>query len=440
VWYISAVNPTVSGHICALVFVFVVVAVPVWAQAPSTQGPRTEKPSTPPTIETQDGTLSGTGPQLPGILFPPRVGLDALYAPPAQGRLILTPSITISEEFNDNVFLTSVNKHSDFITQFTPGVTLAIHQPGFQLTAGYNFTAEIYARDESLDNAANRQRFVTSLSYQPNPVVTLNLTEVFSYNKDSNAASIAGISSGRQEVWSNVFAPSLDFRLTPRTIWHLFGGYTLERYGSRGSLNSDLYRVGTGVDFAVTPRFSLTGGYDFAYLDIERQAALYIHTPRVGATYRATPTVTATLSGGPSFVVSDRDTTVSPAVTARVDKVATWGAIGLFYDRTVSSAGGFGGPSENQTFGGNLTASRLWRSIVVDLSPRYTISNSESVARSRTDIKALTLTLSASYQIARNIAVVGAYTFFSQQQTGAGDVDQNRVFIGLRFGQPIPID
>jgi len=230
------------------------------------------------------------------------VGLDLLYAPPVQGRLTFTPSITLSEEFNDNVFLTKADKHSDFITQFTPGVSLAIQHPDFQLSAAYNFTAEIYARDEGLNNAANRQNFLTTLSYHPSPVQTLNLTDAFFYNVNSNAASTAGISSGRQEVWTNVFAPGLDFRVTPRTMWHVFGGGdTLERFGAQGSRNSDLYRIGTGVDFAVTPRFSLTGGYDFAYLDIQREASLFLHTPRAGATYRATPTVTATLSGGPSF-------------------------------------------------------------------------------------------------------------------------------------------
>ena len=88
----------------------------------------------------------------------------------------------MSEEFNDNIFLSSANRRSDFITQFTPGVALAIKQPDFRIMAGYNFTAEVYARQENLDNAANRQNFVTTAFYEPTPLLTLNLIDAFSYS------------------------------------------------------------------------------------------------------------------------------------------------------------------------------------------------------------------------------------------------------------------
>ena len=440
----QAVNPPVLGHTCVLALAVVLAAVPGAAQGPSTEKPSTQRPpteATPP--QTEGGTISGTWPGLPvpGVLLPPRVGLDLLYAPPTQGRLAVTPSLTVSEEFNDNIFLSSANRRSDFITQFTPGVALAIKQPDFRIMAGYNFTAEVYARQENLDNAANRQNFVTTAFYEPTPLLTLNLIDAFSYSTNSNAASLSGISSGRQEAWSNVLAPSLDLRLTPRTTGHLFGAYALERFGGQGTQGSDVYRIGTGVDFAVSPRGSVTGGYDFAYLDIKGQPTALVHTPRVGGTYRVTPTATATFSGGPSFVVSERDTTVIPAVTAKLIEVATWGAMSIFYDRAASTAGGFGGPSENQTVGGSVTAAKLWRGVVLDFSPRYTMSKSVGVAPSKIDIEALTLNPSVSYQIARNIAVVTAYTFFNQRTGGATStvaVDQNRVFIGLRFGYPRP--
>ena len=436
--------PPILGYTSAVALACVLAAAPLAFGEPSADKPATERPSREVRPEqTEEGAVPGTGPalQVPGILLPPRVGLDVLYAPPPQGRFGLTPSLTLSEEFNDNIFLSSTKKRADFITQFTPGVSFAMRQPDFRLIAAYSFTAEIYARTEELSNVANRQNLVATASYQLSPLASLNLTESFSYNTNSNAASISGISSGRQNVWTNVFAPSLDFRLTPRTTWHVFGAHVLERYSAGGSQDSDLYRIGSGVDFALTPRVGLTGGYDFAYLDIRGEPAVLVHTPRVGGTYRVTPTLAATVSGGPSVVVSDRDTIVSPTGSARLIKSTTWGAMSLFYERAVGTAGGFGGPSDNQTFGGGVSASKLWPGLLLDFSPRYTIAKSENIAVSRTDVNALTLNLSASYQLARNISVVGSYTFFNQQTTARQDivVDQNRVFIGLRFGYPIII-
>jgi len=400
----------------------------------------------------QDPTWSGTVPgiQLPGVLLPPRVGPDLFYAPPVRGPLSVTPSLTIAEEFNDNVFLNNANKHSDFITQFTPGLTLQMQDPGFRLTAGYNFTAEIYAQQTQLDNAANRQNLVTSLSYEAKPGVTLSLSEALFYSKNSYAAATSGTSSGRQAVWSNVFAPALSIQATQRMTWRLSGAYTLERYSGPNSRDSNIYRIGPGLDYTVTPRLTFTAGYDFGYLDIGREPTALNHTLRVGGTYRITPTLTATLTGGPSVLVTDRDTTVSPAVSARLTQEMSWGAMGVFYDRAIGASGGFGGPSDNQTFGGNIAVRTLLRGLSIDFSPRYSMSSTESAARSQSDIKTLTLNLSARYQIARYISIVGSYTFLQQRGSGnaslangntaSTDVDQNRINLGLQFGYPINFD
>jgi hypothetical protein len=379
------------------------------------------------------------------------VGLDVLYAPAATGPLVVTPSLTITEEFNDNVFLDNRNKKSDLITQFTPGLSLTMQQPGFLFTAGYSFTAEIYAQQSELNGAANRQGLAASLTYRAAPSVTLSFSDSLAYNKNSNAASISGISTGRQEVWSNVLAGGVDVALTPRLTWHLSPSYRFERYGGDdgggGGKNSDVYAITTGLDYAATQRLGLTTAYDFSYLDIEDEPTAYVHGVRVGGTYRISPTVTASVSGGPSLLVSDGETTVGPAGSARLSKVASWGSMSLFYDHAFSTSAGFGGPSENQTFGGAVAVTNLMRGLVVDFSPRYVISKTESVASTRSDIKALTLSLGASYQIARYIAIVGSYSFLTQRADGGGgtdggggDADQNRVTLGLRFGYPISFD
>ena len=322
-----------------------------------------------------------------------------------------------------------------------------MQHPGFRLTAGYNFTAEIYAQHSELDNAANRQNLVASVSYEVSPRVTLSLTEALYYNRDSNAASASGVSSGRQGAWGNVFAPALSVQATPRMTWRLSGAYTLERYSGPESRGSNVYRIGTGLDYAVTPRLSATAGYDFGYLDIDREPTTLDHTLRIGGTYRITPTLTATVTAGPSILMTDRDTTVTPAVSARLTQEMSWGAVSVFYDRGVGATGGFGGPSDNQTFGGIIALPTLLRGLTIDFSPRYSMSSTESAARAQSDIKTLTLNLSARYQVARYIAIVGSYTFFQQRGSGnttlangntpGTDVDQNRINVGLQFGYPI---
>ena len=137
-------------------------------------------------------------------------------------------------------------------------------------------------------------------------------------------------------------------------------------------------------------------------------------------------------------------------MSARLTQEMSWGFMGVFYDRSIGTTGGFGGPSDNQAFGGNIAVRTLLRGLTIDFSPRYTMSSTESPARSQSDIKALTLNLSARYQIARYISIVGSYTFVQQRGSGnaslangntaSTDVDQNRINVGLQFGYPINFD
>jgi len=48
---------------------------------------------------------------------------------PRKAPMTLTPSVTVSEEFNDNVFLDNTRKEWDLITRITPGVSFGVGEP-----------------------------------------------------------------------------------------------------------------------------------------------------------------------------------------------------------------------------------------------------------------------------------------------------------------------
>jgi len=439
-------------------------AAPAAAQPPTPQ-PGAPTPAPTPAPGTPGGPGSAGGPLLqppvlgtdigvktPGVLFPPLTGLDPLlYPAPAQGPLTLTPSITIAEEFNDNVFSDNQNKRSDFITQISPGLALAMQQPGFTLTASYAVTGEIYAKESQLNDFASSHRFLAGMTYQATPRLGLNVGNGFTYSQYSNAASVSGVSTGRQTSFSNVLSAGLSFQATQRLTWDVSGAYTIQRFDASddrdgqprdgaGSQDSDTYQIGTGISYAVTPRLDVIGRYDFQFFNIDGEPST-THTPRVGASYQFSPTLTASIFAGPSFLVSDGDIEVSPAVSASIAKTTSWGVLSAFYDRSFGTAGGFGGPSDSQTFGGTVAVTKYLRGLFVSFTPRYTMTKNEGTSESKTDVNALSLTLTASYQLARYVALVATYSFFHQTTSGddqgSSDVDQNRISVGLRFAYPI---
>jgi hypothetical protein len=415
---------------------------------PGTAPGQVETPGREPTREPTLPTPAGTGPTVP-LSVPTLIGQNLLSPPAPQGPITLTPTITISEEFNDNVFQDNSNRRSDFITGFTPGVTLTIQRPEYRLNAGYNFTAEIYAKETQLSNAANRHNLVVDGFYLLTPTVTFTLNELLVYDRNQNVSSPQGFSAGRAPSLSNTLSPGLTIQATPLTAVRVFGAYQLQRYFddeiAGGNNDSDIVLAGAAVDRAFTPRLTGTASFSAAWLSVSGEDDAYALTPELGVTYRFTPTLSASVMGGPSVVFQSGETSVAPAGSVSIAQRFKYGSASLSYERAVGTGGSFGGVTDNQSIAANLTLDSLLKGFVVTFGPRYTMSdNVQRGNRPNEEVRALNIGLDATYQIARSVALVAAYNYFHEkadlEQGPTRKIDQNRVFVGIQFGYPFSFD
>jgi hypothetical protein len=67
---------------------------------------------------------------------------------PAQYRVELTPSISLQEEYNDNLFLDNTDRQSDYITTVSPGVGLKFSSEQTNLGFRYSPTFVYYAKTD----------------------------------------------------------------------------------------------------------------------------------------------------------------------------------------------------------------------------------------------------------------------------------------------------
>jgi hypothetical protein len=189
--------------------------------------------------------------------------------------------------------------------------------------------------------------------------------------------------------------------------------------------------------------------YEFGYFDIAREESVTTHTPRLGVSWRATDTITLALSGGPTVERSaSGDTRLTPAVTASYGQRVWFGTVGVTYDRSVGTASGLGGPTDNDLIGAYVNVTTLMRGLTVQFLPRYSIVKSPD--SDRIDIKSFTAPLQITYRLTDWVAIVAGYQFFHQRSDStalstigtpiANDADQNRVFVGVTFGYPIRFD
>jgi hypothetical protein len=383
-------------------------------------------------------------PGMPGVLDPQQ--LEATRKAP----LTITPSLTITGEYNDNVNTDNRDRQTDFILGFTPGIAINFERPTYRLTAGYNFTAEIFARERSNDHAFDRQNFWLDTVWRVDPHLTLSLADQLIYSTDTNLISTENVSTGRDRSFGNTLGGGVAWQFAPLWTLRTNGGWTAERFHARDLLDSDVYRASLFVDRELTREFSATAGYEFGYFTTDTQPNFTSHTPRVGGAWQPNPTTRLSLTGGPGFLINqdNNDTFVTPIVTATYSQRVPFGLAGLTFDRYFGTASGLGGATVNDYVGGYLTVTTLLRGLTVQLVPRYAIAKSPH--GERVDIRAFTGALYAIYRLTDVIALVGGYQYFHQRSDStartligtpiATDADQNRVFFGVQFGYPIRFD
>jgi hypothetical protein len=419
-----------------------VLATPAWGQeAPS----RESIPASP--AEPAGFTLSPVT-----VLSTYPVELLGLLGPAKRGPLTLTPSIAVSEEYNDNIFSSNENRQSDFITEFSPAITLSVNQPSYSLVSGYSATGSLYAKENEFNNVIDHQDFVGNGEYRLTPGLTLTASETFSYSRNTNTVSSQGFSTGREKSWSNNFNPGMTWQMTALNSLNLSAGYDALRFLGNGTgdgivtgTDSDTFTFQGTVGHAFTPRLTASIGYGFTYINIEAEPSSSTHIPTLGFTYQVTRTLDVALSGGPAITLIGGDTSVTGAGNASIVQKLPFGSAALQYSQGVSAAGGFGSTSNTGVATGTLTVSTLLRDLFLVLSPAYSWAKSVSSQQAnQTDVNTFTLALGATYQIFPLTKLFGSYTFLYQRTGGASssqvDVDQNRVRFGVQLGYPINFD
>src|SRR5262249_19253162 len=154
--------------------------------------------------------------------------------------LIVFPTFTLSEEYNDNIFLNNAQRRSDFITGFTPGIRVTMERAIYRWAAGYTFTAEKYAQHNELHHVFQRQPFFLNGQQGLTPRLTLTLSDVFIENNNTNLVTPEGFAVGRQVSKSNSLIPGVIWDFAPQTSLRANLSYVLQRFSGQSASSSDV--------------------------------------------------------------------------------------------------------------------------------------------------------------------------------------------------------
>lgn len=180
----------------------------------------------------------------------------------AQGRWVFTPSLTLAERYDDNLFGTAHGRDSDFITQITPGIALSYEGETFNVGASFSATGEIYADHSDLNNFGENRNGSFTLGYRPDDRLTLRLAGNYVRTNDPSSS----VASGPAPIAAPLGAPVVPtLEITRR--------------------ETSQYVLLAGADYRLDPRWTARAGYIFAFIDEEAGTDSRSHTGSIGTSY-----------------------------------------------------------------------------------------------------------------------------------------------------------
>jgi hypothetical protein len=418
-------------------------APPPTAGAPETHGAALRLPGEP-LVTSPFGPFGAFGPL--ALIFQP--AMLGTVGPPG---LYLSPTFSTEEEFTDNVFSTPTAREWDFITRFTPGLTLAYRSEPLTVEAAYVFSSEVYARNSELNDAVARQLATATVRYLPTRLLKLGLAASYLKTNDANTflpqfSPETQRQIGRQTAEGITASANIAHQFTPRLSGE--ATYTWARRevgdGARDTSNTG----NLDVAYLVTPVDSLLGTAGFGFFDTTGNpdsTSSAISTADVtsqhataGWTRRFAPNLEGTARLG-ARVTETPAVFVTPEATLSLNHTRGTVLYSLTYAHTAAPSLGEAGLFTVDAVAGGVTW-QILRTLRTALGA--TVSRSDPIGTSSTRNTATTygVTVGLTYQVTRWASVRAGYVFYYQDVEGQGNNVMRNVFtVGVDLGAGLRI-
>jgi hypothetical protein len=379
-------------------------------------------------------------------------------------RLTLTPSLSLGERYDDNIFETQTNKQHDFITVLSPGISVqylpTAPTVGTQLDFDYHANIEFYAEHSSQNNVGHLLSLTLASPLAPSLQVNMRESLLITTNPLARGVQLFSPTGFRpasqqqsERTLSNQAEGRADIRLGGRTSLGVLFGNLIDNVDVPNELNEFRYTVGTELGYlidvarnsrvfalylATFESFSANGTVPPGSSD----AAFQVHTIGTGVRHELTPTLAVDAALGYNFTTSDapqKDGHNGFAMNARLTKTFYNGQASLGYVRRFSADGSTGNVTNEDTV--SVAASiNLTGKLTAKFDSNVTWSNPQGVTTStlnadNSDQRFLSIRPSLTYQILRpwDVSVEYIYEYTDYTNSTFANLSNNRLFLSTHY-------
>jgi len=378
----------------------------------------------------------------------------------AAARLDFTPSISLDQTYDSNVFNTNGNEKEDFILRATPALTFSLRMPETTLNLRSSITSDTYYKYTEL----NSTNSAISLAIDATPI---RMTPRFSMVPSAhyveaqnsfrrnqlvpsgdplNQPSIAS-ETATQKSRDYGAALRISYLVTPKTDFSLGGVFSKLQFldNVTGGVDSRVVSGDTTLTYRFTPLFSSGLFFNIAANTFENGSDSRTMAGGVTGTWQFAQAFSLNVRAGgtrareSSLAGASDNTTSSPYGSLTLAYHSRDFNVSLIGTMDQSGGGSFGYTTQRESVALTLTdriAARWW----ADLSGSYQQNRSLDAAVSE-DMTSATGTAGIRYQVREWANVRLSGTAFRQWNNGTIGTDLARysAFLGITLGKTFNI-
>ena len=287
------------------------------------------------------------------------------------GPLELTPSVSVSEEYNDNIFFD--DRHTeDFVTSIHTGLSLSYERPRLTMSLSSGNSSQIYARQTHENSPTNGQNGSLTMSYRASERLTLSLADTVTRVVRTRTGSTpqgpaffsptgqqpgpdtqASTLLSRGSALSNFFTGAASYRLAPRWTSAMTYSHTLSDFSDPGG--SDLTNsAGLSLGYLWSPTTTVSASYSYSRFDTEDVPHTQSHNPGFGVSHQFDPTLSLSASAGvfvngPLRSGLGVSTRIGPTWNLALTKLFEHGSLAAGGGQQITSSAGVAGASETRS-------------------------------------------------------------------------------------------
>jgi hypothetical protein len=289
----------------------------------------------------------------------------------AASPLVLTPQVSVSEEYNDNLFFD--DRHiEDFVTSISEGLSLTYQRPRLTVGLSSGNSSQLYAHQTQENSATSGQSGTLTMSYRASERLSLSLADTMarvdrtrtgSTPQNSSPLPPAGVQPGpdtqastlnsRGRALSNFFTGSASYLLAPRWTGGVTYSHTLNDFSDPGGsdlTNSEALSLG----YLWRPTTTVSANYSYSRFDTKNAPHTQSHSPTLGLAHQFDPTWSLSASAGvfvnsPLRSGSGVSTRAGPSYNVTLTKLFEQGSLAAGGGQQMTGSGGVGGASETRS-------------------------------------------------------------------------------------------